>query len=930
MPPRPSKVRSRRLRRRWKRWARIAGIVFAAGLGVGIIGLVAAFAIVSRDLPNPNRIIDRAIAQSTRIYDRTGQTLLYEIHGDKKRTVINFHEIPTAVKEATIAAEDRDFYHHKGFDLRGILRALLRNAIHLDLHGEGGSTITQQFIKNSILTKEKSYIRKFKELILAYQLERKFTKDQILGLYLNEIPYGTNAYGIEAAAQTYLGKPAKELTLAESALLAGLPRAPSYYSPYGNHTDEMFARQQYVLTAMADLGYVTNEQADAAKQEKVKVRARRESITAPHFVFYVREQLSQRYGENTVEQGGLKVITTLDMKNQKAAEDAIMEFGQRNQDRYNASNAALVSLDTKTGQVLAMVGSRDYFDTEHDGNVNVALRPRQPGSSLKPFVYATAFERGYTPETMVFDLVTNFAPGSPKPYTPHDYDNKTRGPISLRRALAGSLNIPAVKVLYLAGVNNVLDTLDRFGYTTLKDRSRYGLSLVLGGGEVKLLEHTSAYATLAREGMRHPVSSILKVENKNGKTLEQFTNHESRVMDAEVVRKLNAILTDNDARSYIFGSHSPLILPDRPVAAKTGTTNDFRDGWTMGFTPSIATGVWVGNNDNAALKRGSDGVVVAAPIWNSYMKRVLMGTPVETFKPPAPDKVDKPILRGQIDTVRSFSVDKITGKVIPESCRDTYPPEFIENRDFKETHTILYWVNKSDPRGPSPARPQDDPQFASWEGAVHGWAASNGYRDIKKLPQENCGLRAPGTGPSVAITSPSSDAVLTAATNTFSATTSGGGSDVSVSYTIDSVPVGTAAASPYDIVYANTQFENGPHTFVATATDVVGNKGASSVRFTYAMGDEARTLAFLSPQANAVFQASDFPIEVRVSIFEPAGIRSVQLLNNGTVLATSQKTTSGTFTFIVNHLDPGSQTLLLRAESATGAVTNSPLPLTIR
>ncbi len=906
------------------------GFVAGITIGIGILGLVAAFAIVSRDLPNPNRITDRAVAQSTRIYDRTGQVLLYEIHGDKKRTVIPFDDIPETVKQATIAAEDRDFYRHRGFDLRGILRALLRNAIHLDLHGEGGSTITQQFIKNSILTKEKSYVRKFKELILAYQLERRFTKNQILGLYLNEIPYGTNAYGIEAAAQTYLGKSAKELTLSESALLAGLPRAPSYYSPYGNHTDEMLARQQYILSAMADLGYVSKEEADAAKQEKVKVQARRETITAPHFVFYVREQLSQKYGENTVEQGGLKVITSLDMKNQKAAEDAVAEFGQRNQDRYNASNAALVSLDTKTGQVLAMVGSRDYFDTEHDGNVNVALRPRQPGSSLKPLVYATAFERGYTPETMVFDLVTNFAPGSPKPYTPHDYDNKTRGPVSLRRALAGSLNIPAVKVLYLAGVNNVLDTLDRFGYTTLKDRNRYGLSLVLGGGEVKLLEHTSAYATLAREGVRHPVSSILKVENKNGKTLEQFTNRESRVMDAEVVRKLNSILTDNNARSYIFGSHSPLILPDRPVAAKTGTTNDFRDGWTMGFTPSIATGVWVGNNDNSALKRGSDGVVVAAPIWNSYMKRVLTGTPVETFKPAAPDKVDKPILRGQIDTVKSFPVDRITGKVIPESCRDTYPGGFVENRAFKETHTILYWVNKGDPRGPSPTRPQDDPQFASWEGAVRSWAASHGYQDLSTLPQESCGLRAPGTGPSVEITAPLGNATLSGMTNTFSATASGEENITSVAFEIDNIFIGAAEAAPYAVVYTNTQFENGPHTLAATATDAVGNVGTASMSFTYAAGSEARNAAFLSPQANAVFRASDFPIEVLASVFDPTGLQSVQLLNNGAVLATSPKNTSGTFVFQVGRLDPGSQTLVLRAENAAGAVTDFPLPLTIQ
>lgn len=911
------------------RWARRAIIVAAALFAVGAISLVVLFAWFSRSLPDPYKIAERAVSQSTKIYDRTGETVLYEVHGDKRRTVIPFQQIPSAVKWATISAEDRDFFHHKGFDLRGIARAALSNLIHLNPSGQGGSTITQQFVKQAILSSEKTYTRKLKELVLAYQIERKFTKDEILGLYLNEIPYGSSAYGIEAASETYFGKHAKDLSLAESALLAGLPRAPTRYSPYGSNTELMYERQRFILDVMAKEKHITQEQAVAAKQEKITFKPRREGIIAPHFVFYVRQILAEKYGENVMEQGGLKVITTLDIHHQDAAEAAVAQYAPRNEKLYHASNAAMVSLDTKTGQILAMVGSRDYFDTEHDGNVNVTIQPRQPGSSFKPIVYTTAFDRGYTPETMVFDLVTDFGVGG-TPYTPHNYNNKENGPISLRRALAGSLNIPAVKVLYLAGVNNVLDVAERFGYTTLQDRSRFGLSLVLGGAEVKLLEHTSAYATLAREGLRHPTTPILRVEDKNGRVLEQYKKQETRVMGQEAVRKTTSVLTDNNARSFIFGSHSPLILSDRLVAAKTGTTNDFRDGWTLGYTPSLAAGVWVGNNDNSPLVRGADGVVVAAPIWHAYMAQMLKGTPVESFTKPSPDPVEKPILKGQIDEVQKLLVDRVTGKVIPENCRDTYPKEYTVLKDFKQTHDILFWVDKNDPRGPVPKDPSQDPQFAGWEGPVQRWASQHGYPSSSKLQYERCDLRAHQVAPTVGILDPAAESTISVNPIVLRASASGNQKIAKVDFYLDGILLHSVTASPYEYSFSNAEYVNGTHALRVVATDALGVTGESSEQVTFSFADELRQLLLVTPQSDAVFQVSDFPLDILVHAFAPSGVKRITVTHNDTVLDTAESPPTTSVTLHVAALDKGTQTIVVHMESVSGATSETTLSLSIQ
>jgi 1A family penicillin-binding protein len=912
---------------RTKRLLTWAGIVFVALFVVGALTTVAAFAWFSRDLPDPNKINDRVLAQSTKIYDRTGEHLLYDVHGNEKRTVVSLSDISEYAKKATVTAEDKNFYRHKGIDFRGFVRAVLKNVIRLNPSGQGGSTITQQFIKNSILTPEKSYIRKIKEAVLAYQLEKRFSKDEILQLYLNEIPYGSNAYGIEAAAQNYFGTSAKNLTLSQGALLAALPRAPTYYSPYGNNVDALNARHAAILDSMVEEGYVTREEADAAKNEKIVFRPRREGIIAPHFVFYVRELLTEKYGEETVEQGGLKVITTLDLLHQEAGEAAIAEYVEKNEKQWNASNAAMVSLDTKTGQILAMVGSRDYFNIENDGNVNVALRPRQPGSSFKPVVYTSAFERGYTPETMVFDLVTNFDTGSGKPYVPHNYDSREHGPVSLRKALAGSLNIPAVKTLYLAGVNNVLDNADELGYTTLKDRERFGLSLVLGGAEVKLLEHTSAYATLAREGIRHPTTPILRVESRNGKTLEQYEKKEIRVLDEVAVRNVNDILSDNSARSFIFGSRNYLTLPDRPVAAKTGTTNDYRDAWTLGFTPSIAAGFWVGRNDNTEMKRGADGSVVAAPMWNSYMKKVLSGTPVETFKKPPANDAEKPILRGQIDVVHELPVDRLTGNIIPDSCRDSYPKLYITKKKFKEAHTILHWVQKSDPRGDPPANPSDDPQYSAWEKPVQEWTKKNKYPDLKKLTYEQCDRRENVIAPTITITSPARGMALTEPSNAFAADVAAADAVTSVTFSIDGEIVHAFSSQPYSLSYLNTQFTNGDHTFRVSVVDAAGNLGEESLPFSYNLSEGAAVLSFVSPQNNAVVTAEDFPLDITVQAFHPSGVRRVELFRGSESLASNEDPRGSTIQFSVQSLPEGSSTLTLRMTPRDGDEKRTTLTL---
>ncbi|MBI4135455.1 transglycosylase domain-containing protein [Candidatus Uhrbacteria bacterium] len=794
----------------------IIGVILALAGGTF---LAVAIAVLSRNLPEPGKLIERTVAISTKIYDREGKVLLYDLHGDIKRTPIALDQIAPAAVKAALVAEDRDFYEHSGFDLKGILRSAFLN-IFRGGPLRGGSTITQQFIKNAVLTREKTLTRKLKELVLSYKIENKFSKDEILNMYFNEIPYGSTLYGIEAAAQSFFQKSAKDLDLLEGAILAAIPQAPSRLSPYGAHADELTSRVRYILNSLVGEGYASKAEVDPYLEVDPlsKVKPRREEIKAPHFVFFVRDALIEKFGEEFVEQGGLKVTTTLDWNLQQIAEEEVLQGAEKNEKQYGGNNAALLAQDVRTGQILAMVGSRDYFNEEIDGNVNVTLRPRQPGSSFKPVVYAAAFEKGFTPDTPLWDVVTTFKT-EPKDYEPHNYDDKEHGLLTMRQALAGSLNIPAVKTIYLTGINRVLDLADKLGYTTLKERSRFGLSLVLGGGEVKLLEHVNAFATFARDGKYIPTSSILRVEDSSGRVLEEWKPpRERQIIGSPYVRDLISILTDNSARAFVFGANSPLILGDRPVAAKTGTTNDWRDGWTLGFTPSLAVGVWAGNNDNTEMKRGADGVLVAAPIWNAFLRRALVGKPVESFPAPEPRPVANPILRGQGMGAVTLKIDTITNRLATEYT----PAELTETRTYQVAHSLLYYLNKDNLGAPLPENPGTDPNFENFEAAVRRYGQQQGLR-AEAPPTLYDDVHIPENFPSVAFVRPqNNENVAQSVLVEIAASARRGISKVEL-YLADE-KVAELLQAPYTVTILTSALSSGAHTLRARAYDDVLNR----------------------------------------------------------------------------------------------------------
>jgi len=832
--------------------------LFAVFLVIAVIGVFW----LSRGLPNPNQLINREVAQSTKIYDRTGQNILYEISGDQKRTLVTLKDIPSNVKNATIAIEDKNFYKHGGFSVWAMIRTAITNVVFN--RSAGGSTLTQQFIKNAVLTSEKSFTRKIKEIILSVQLENRFSKDDILQMYLNEIPYGSNTYGVQAASQKYFGKNVQDLNLSEAAVLAAMIQAPSRYSPYGSNKDLLLGRKDYVLTLMAQQGYISDKERDDAKAVEIKFKDPDNNIIAPHFVMYIKDLLAEKYGEKTIEQGGLKIITTLDLDKQKIAESVIKEQTKDYPTRFGANNAALVSIDPKTGQILAMVGSRDYFDDSIDGQVNVATRLRQPGSSMKPIVYAALFQKGFTPATILYDVVTNFSTDPANPYIPHDYDLKERGPVSIRQALAGSLNIPAVKAIYLAGINNVIDLAESLGYTSFTDRSRFGLSLVLGGGEVQLLEHTNAYSAFARDGQLSSVSSILKVEDKDGKTLEEYQPSEKKVLDSQIARLINSVLTDNNARTYIFGAKNYLTLSDRPVAAKTGTTNDYHDAWTIGYTPSLVTGVWVGNSDNKAMKGKADGSIVAAPIWHSYMAAVLTGTPVETFKEPDDYKKGKDVIDGIIPS-QTVLIDESTGLLASSST----PPDLVQEKSIPVYHDTLYYVDKDNPLGPVPVDPGVDPQFSSWEGAVQGWAAKNASSSVKLLNYQELGKVE--NIPTIKILSPQDQSEVNSKSLTVNIDSSAKRGISRVEYYLNNNLWETQWGDVKELTKDITALSNGANQLKVRVCDDVENCADDTVSFNLNLSDNPVVTADNSLSINLVnsktnLKASDFPLGVNLEV----------------------------------------------------------------
>lgn len=700
---------------------------------VGVITAISLFIYYSKDLPNPGKINKRVVIESTKIYDRTGEHLLYELYGEEKRTVVPIENIPETVKKATIVLEDNIFYSHHGFDAAAITKAAcyeISSKIGLgDLGGlcpkRGGSTITQQFIKNSLLTSERRYSRKIKELILAIEIENKFSKDDILGMYLNEIPYGSNSYGIEAAAKTFFGVSVGDLTLAQAALLACLPNAPSYYSPYGSHTDKLLNRWTYALDRMYELGYITEEQKESAKNEDIlsQVKPLSNILQAPHFSMYVKEKLEEQFGEKELQSKGLKVYTTLDWDLQKKAENIVLEGVNAEGAKWRFSNAALVAVNPQNGQVLAMAGSKDYWDKSIDGNVNVATRLRQPGSSFKPYIYARAFQEGYTPDTIIYDVPTNFGKdGSGNYYRPNNYDGSFHGPMKMKEALARSLNIPAVKALYLVGIKDAISQVELMGINTLKN-PHLGLSLVLGGGEVKLLEHVGAFGVFGAEGIKHEQKVVLRIEDNSGNEVANYEKSEGkRVLERNSALQITEILSDDNLRKPTFGANSKLNVPGHQVAVKTGTTNDFKDGWTIGTTPSLTVGVWAGNNNSSSMRVGADGIYVAGPIWNKFMTEALANKQDEKFAEPVKVEVGKDVLDGKIkNEVKEIKVCKVKKDkyCVPKDgdCGD----KDDKKKKFFIGHSILYYVDKDDPRGDQPKKPKNDPQFEKWEEGVVKW-----------------------------------------------------------------------------------------------------------------------------------------------------------------------------------------------------------------
>lgn len=626
------------------------GLTALFGTIAGIFIFLLMVAWVSRSLPDPNKIVRRE-GFSTKIEDRDGGTL-YELYQDYNRIPVKIAEIPLILQQATISIEDKEFYTHQGFSTWGMIRGILRGFTRG--RAQGGSTLTQQLVKNVLLSSDRTLTRKVKELVLSMQIEKKFTKDEILQMYLNEAPYGGTAIGIAAASERYFGIAPKDLTLTQAAILAGMPQAPSRYSPYGSDKQAYVARSTSVLRRMREDGYITKDQeADSVRElPDVKFREQSAALKAPHFVFYVKDQLVDLLGEAVVEEGGYTVTTTLDSELQDYSQTAVKEEIDK-LEKVHVTNGSAMVMNPQNGEILAMVGSKDYFAPDYDGQVNVALSLRQPGSAIKPVTYATAFAKGYSPSSMLLDVPTKFPSGKEGEfYEPKNYDGKFHGPIQLRFALGSSLNIPAVKLLSLVGLKDMLQTAYDMGFETLAptaaNMSRFGLSVTLGGGEVRLFDLVHAYSAFANGGERVEPVSILKVV-KDGKVLyEAKQAKKQRVLSEEVAFLINHVLYDNNARLLTFGANSFLNMSGKSIAVKTGTTNDKRDNWTIGWSTKAVVGVWVGNNDNSAMKEVASGVTGASPIWRKIILKTWEKYKGDDFK--APSGVEA----RQVDTVSGY------------------------------------------------------------------------------------------------------------------------------------------------------------------------------------------------------------------------------------------------------------------------------------
>lgn len=665
--------------------------IFLGFIAFLFITVIIVFAVFSRQLPSPDSLLERSYELSTKLYDRNGE-LIYEVFGEKNRTLVKLDSVASCMPPATLSVEDAEFYSHKGFSLKGYARAIKNTVTGQGL--QGGSTLTQQVIKNTLLTQDRTISRKIKELILSLQLEQRYSKDEIIQMYLNETPYGGQNYGVYSAAKAYFNKDPKDLTMAECAYIAGLPQSPSVYSPYGQNPQLGIDRKDYVLYLMKERGwlgedgkrhYISEDEYNKAKAQELKFDAAKVAFKAPHFVFYVKSLLMQMYGEDVMERGGLRVKTSLDLKTQDLAERIVKEEVDKVQ-KENVYNGSMVVLDSKSGQILAMVGSKDYNSDpapsgcvsgqggeggcKFDPYVNVSTSLRQPGSAIKPVTYATMLSQGYSAAYPFLDVQTVF-PGADKytPYIPVNYDGIFRGPMSMRKSLANSLNIPAVKALSIVGIDNMINMAEKMGISTFKDRSRYGLALTLGGGETTLLELTGAYTTFAAEGTFRKPSPFMEIQDSNEKTIYKWNDDGKKVLSKEVSYLIWDILSDDGARSDVFGLGSLLNIRDHKVAVKTGTTDDKRDNYAIGFTPQVTAGVWVGNSNNDKMNPYiASGISGATPIYNRFFTEYLNSNniKIENEKYTPSDNLEK------------MEVDKLSG-MLPVKSFDTKQEWFIKS-----------------------------------------------------------------------------------------------------------------------------------------------------------------------------------------------------------------------------------------------------------
>lgn len=891
----------------WQKIARI-GLVSCLWLIIIFIGLVVYF---SFHLPNPGEIAQFKPVGSTKILDRNGK-LLYDIHDEVKRTTIASADIPQAEKDAIVAIEDKNFYNHHGIAVRSILRSIYVDVLHRS-STQGASTITQQLARNAITNvgTKKTFLRKIREVIVALNFERVYSKDQILTLYLNQVAFGNNNYGIETASESYYGTSLqdqnpttkqndddKAKAFAHLALLSSLPQSPSRFNPYGIHTDLLKDRRNITLRKMQEQGMLSEEMTKKAQGVAIDdgIVKKHDSIQAPHFVFYIKDQLIDLLGggdvgEQKLATGGYKITTTLDLDLQNAAEDIIAKDSTAIFKSTNASNAALVSIDATNGQILAMVGSVD-FNNKTFGSVNVTTANRQPGSSFKPLSYATLFKKTWSPGSTIFDLESTYDQSRPGEIWPHNYSGGGRGPLRIRDALGQSLNISAIKSQALAGTPEVINTAKDLGITTLDQPDKYGLAMVLGAAEVKMTDMVGAYNVFANGGTLHPVQGILKVEDNNGQVIKEWKDDPKKVLDEAIAYEITSILSDNDARTPTFGAHSALILPDRVVAAKTGTTSNYRDAWTIGFTPQIATAVWVGNNDNREMTHSGAGAMAAAPIWHDYMVKAHQKLPKMEFTRPDAVKdcaVAKYSNKRPIDATPAENVvhDICASWQVPKDdddaalavklykpdetklATDETPPALVVTRTFMNIHS---------------ERPSDP----VWENPVKAWAEGAGIA-LGKIPTEKYDPAGANDTLSVSVKSPVDGATVSGKISLQGFAESKFGVSL-MTFFVDDTQIAQPNA-PWIVPLDTSTLSDGNHTLKVVARDLQDQETSASSTFTV----ENTSKSLLISGVNAV-RSQD---KTSVTIFWTTNVNADSTVNYG--LTTAYDSTSSDAKLVKSH-----------------------------